>query len=223
METSTQSNSPEFNQKMYQLGLALKEYQEFFWWGILLFFLIIPPIILLVKYVKYLIALNNVTTAHPNEKLKNASLFLWISFAINLGGSALGFANYGLVFLNIASIVLTFLAYTYLVEWVDIISRERNSQSFYTCKDGFNEMKIASVLMIVIVGLFLLPGAMKKTHGAILAEFGPSTPIQQPSQPQSPPPQQDEKEEHPQTIFAGLVVVKLPSLMRIYALIVVNH
>ena len=95
---------------MYNLGLAMKEYQKFFWTGILLFFLIIPPIILFVKYVKYIIALNEVKTASPDQNLQKGFTLLIVGLLLNFTVS-FAFENWAVSFTGLIGVVLNYIAY----------------------------------------------------------------------------------------------------------------
>ncbi|MHA1619914.1 MAG: hypothetical protein ACTSVZ_11595, partial [Promethearchaeota archaeon] len=140
--------------------------------GILLFFLIIPPIMLFVKYIKYLIALNDIKTTHGDENLNNAVLFLWISLGINIGLGLLGSVEGSLTFLSLGGFVLTYIAYMKLEIWTNDISLKRNSPKLLDMKEGFSTIKVGYLLSIIIIGIFMIPGGFKRAGRSLMYEFG---------------------------------------------------
>ncbi len=170
--SNTDVNDPHFTHKMYKLGRAMDDYGKFFWTGILLFFLIIPPIMLFVKYIKYIMALNELKTTHGDENLNNAVLFLWISLAINIGLGLLGSVDSSLSFLSLAGFVLTYIAYMKLEIWTNDVSMKRNSPGLLDMKNGFSTIKMGTLLSLIIIGIFMIPGGFRKAGRSIMYEFG---------------------------------------------------
>ena len=193
-------------EKMYKLGLAMEEYRKFFWTGICLFFFIIPPFILLWKYIQFLIALNDVRqTSLQNENLKYGFFGLVIGLAMSLVTGSVGYTYYNMTFyVSVFQIVCLIFGWIKLEQWGEDLYRERNTHNMAQLKEGFKDIKIAQILSIILIGIFMMPGAFENAGSALIREFGPrrqATPqpqygqTQQPqySQTQQPPAQSPER------------------------------
>ena len=163
-------------EKMYKLGLAMEEFRKFFWMGICLFFFIIPPFILLWKYIQFLIALNDVRQTSPqNENLKYGFISLIIAFAIPFATTAVSINGF-----EISSSIFTILQFGCVIfgwmkleQWGGDLYRERNTHNMTQVKEGFKEIMIAQILSIIIIGIFMIPGAFENVGTALIREFGP--------------------------------------------------
>lgn len=176
-QTNINSNeNPEFRKKMYDLGVAIDDYRQFFWIGILLFWLIVPAIILFVKYVKYLIALNDVNRVSGDQNLQNGFTYLLISMIISLATSGATAGNRGFGFIGIIGFVLTILGYVALSNWAQTLATQRNSPNMHQLSKAFDDLKVANILLIILIGVFMIPGALKQASQAIFSEFGNSQP-----------------------------------------------
>ena len=159
---------------MYKLGVAMDDYRKFFWIGICLFFLIIPPFILLWKYIKFLIALNDVKqSSPPNENLNYGFLALIIGIAASLltGTISYTFSDITFVF-SILQIGCIIFGWIKLEQWGGDLYKERNTSNMAQLQDGFKDIKMAQILSIIIIGIFMMPAAFGKAGGALIREFG---------------------------------------------------
>ena len=169
-QTNQNPNSNQFEVKMYNLGVAMKDFQKFYWTAVFLFWLIVPLIILIVKYVKYLIALNDVKGTTPDQDLQKGFTLLIVGIIMSFViGSAIGDSRWS--FTGIISLVLTYLAYQSFEQWAARLSQQSQSQNHVLLREGFHDIKIANVLCIVFIGIFMIPGAFGKTANALLAEY----------------------------------------------------
>ncbi|MHA1561022.1 MAG: hypothetical protein ACTSPA_02760 [Promethearchaeota archaeon] len=167
--------SQNHQQKMYKLGLAMEEYRKFFWMGICLFFFIIPPFILFWKYIKFIIALNDVRELSPqNENLKYGFFSLVIGFALPFATAAFGTNSLGISSgFSILAFISVIFGWVKLEQWGEDLYRERNTSNMAQLKDGFKDIKTAQILTIIFFGIFMIPGAFEKAGTALIREFGP--------------------------------------------------
>lgn len=188
------ARDPSFNQKMYKLGMAMDELRQIYILGICLSWLIIPAILLLIKYIKYIVALNDVKQATSNENVNKGVQMILISILISfLSGLITGANEWGSI-VGIVSFVLLFIGYTRLEDWSQDLYLESQSPNHSTMKSGFYDIKIAMLLHIIFIGIFMMPGALRTTSQAILSEYASPVSSSQtistgntPSYQQSPP------------------------------------
>ncbi len=185
--------------KMYKLGVAMDEFRKFYWIGVCLFFLIIPLIILLWKYIKFIMALNDVRQTSPeNENLKYGFFALVVAFVIPFATLTVG---YGLpqqisYIFSVLQLVSLIFAWVKLEQWGGDLHRERDTSNMVQFEEGLKDIKMAQILSIIIIGVFLIPGAFAKAGGALIREFGQGgqtaqqPQYAQPQQPQYAQPQQ---------------------------------
>ncbi|WP_457917257.1 hypothetical protein [Candidatus Lokiarchaeum ossiferum] len=169
-QTNQNPNSDQFEVKMYNLGVAMKDFQNFYWTGILLFWLFVPLIILFVKYVKYLIALNEVKGTTPDQDFHKGFILLIVSILSSfIITSAIGDSRWS--FSGIIGIVLTYLAYQSFQQWSARLSQQSQSPNHVQLREGFHDIQIANLFCIIFIGIFMIPGAFGKTADALLAEY----------------------------------------------------
>jgi hypothetical protein len=160
---ATDNLSPKFDRKMFDLARAMQEFKEFYWIGIIFFWLIVPPIILFIKYIKYLVALYQVKENSINKNFNDGFVFLMISFIVGFITS--GAAHDGWPsFVGIISVILTFVAYTKFEEW----SLDLDNPAM---KEGFHDIKVANLFLLIFIGIFMIPGAFEKTATAIYQQY----------------------------------------------------
>ena len=190
--------------KMYKLGVAMDEYKKFYWIGICLFLLIIPLFILLWKYIKFIIALNDVRQTSPeNENLKFGFFALVISIAIPFASAAFSSNSVEISSIfSIIQIVCLIFGWIKLEMWSNDLYKERNTGNMAQFNEGMKDIKIAQILSIIIIGIFMVPGAFGKAGGALIREFGQGgQTAQQPQygQPQQPQYGQTQQPQYGQT------------------------
>ncbi len=152
----------------------MKDLQNYYWTGIFLFWLVVPLIILFVKYVKYLIALNDVKNTTPDQDLQKGFTLLLVSICVSfIISGAIGDAR--MSFTGIVSLILTYLAYQSFEQWAARLSQQSQSPNHVLLREGFHDIQIANVLCVLIVGIFMIPGAFGKAADALLAEYGISS------------------------------------------------
>ena len=115
-------------EKMYKLGVAMDEYRKFYWIGICLFFLIIPLFILLWKYIKFIIALNDVRQTSPeNENLKYGFFALVVALAIPFATVVFSYNSTEISSIfSIIQIVSLIFGWFKLKEWGHNLYEEKN-------------------------------------------------------------------------------------------------
>ncbi len=187
--------------KMYKLGLAMEEFRKFFWTGICLFFFLIPPFILLWKYIKFIMALNDVRLTSPeNENLKYGFFGLVIGIALSSVFGAVGYIYLDMIYyIGGLQIICFILSWIKLEKWGEDLYREHATGKLAEFKEGMRDMKVAHILLIIIVGVFMIPEAFGKAGRALMKQYAPPQQPQyrQPQQPQyrqpQPPPTQSSK------------------------------
>ena len=117
-------------------------------------------------------ALNEVKTIYADENLNNGMLFLWISLGINIALGMLGTVDTALSSLSLVGFILTYVAYMKLELWTNDISLKRNSQKLLEMKEGFSTIKLGTLLSVIIIGIFMLPGGFKQAGRSMMSEFG---------------------------------------------------
>lgn len=190
---------PSYGQKMYRLGMAIDELRRFYIVGICLCWLIVPLIIWLIRYVKYLIALYDVKQASGNANLNMGVNMILASVLLGLiNGPAYSTGGWAAI-LSIGALVLLFLGYTRLEDWCGDVYQSTQNQNYETMRKGWGEVKIASLLQVIFIGIFMMPPALREISEAIFQEYGPQSNAGVPQaapqmntqaygQPQTPPP-----------------------------------
>ena len=160
--------------KMYKLGVAMDEFRKFFWIGVCLCLLIIPIFILLWKYIKFLIALNDVRqTSLQNENLKYGFFGLVVAFAIPFATATVSTISTEISYIfSIIQIVSLIFGWIKLEQWGGDLYKERNTGNMAQFEEGLKDIKIAQILSLLIIGIFMIPGAFGKAGGALIREFG---------------------------------------------------
>jgi len=159
--------------KMYKLGVAMDEYRKFYWIGICLFFLIIPLFILAWKYIKFIIALNDVRqTSLENENLKYGFFGLVVALAIPFATAAFSSITEISYIFSIIQIVSLIFGWIKLELWSENLHKERNTGNMAQFNEGMKDIKMAQILTLLIIGIFMIPGAFGKAGGALIREFG---------------------------------------------------
>lgn len=181
-------------EKMYKLGLAMEEFRKFFWIGICFFYFIIPPFILLWKYIKFLFALNDVRLASPGkDNLKYGIFGLVIGIALSLVNATISyFFNDMALYLSGLQIICFIFGWIKLEQWSKYLYRERGTGCLAQFKDGMNDIKVAQILSIIIIGVFMMPAAFGKAGRALIKQYAPPKPAQY-RQPQQSPTQSTER------------------------------
>ncbi len=160
--------------KMYKLGVAMDEYRKFFWIGVCLCLLIIPIFILLWKYIKFIMALNDVRQTSPqNENLKYGFFSLVVAMAIPFATAVFGIGYIEISYIFSAlQIGCLIFGWVKLEQWGGDLYKERNTGNMAQFQDGLKDIKMAQILSIIIIGIFMMPGAFGKAGGALIREFG---------------------------------------------------
>lgn len=196
--------SQNYQNKMYKLGLAMDEYRKFIWIGICLFIFIIPPFILLWKYIKFIIALNDVRqVSSQNENLKYGFFSLVVAIALPFAIAVFGRSNIGILSVfSILQFVSLIFGWVKLEQWSEDLYRERGTHNMTKLKEGFKDIKVAQILSIIIIGILMMPEAFEEAGTALIREFGPgrqTTPQPQNGQTQQPQYDQTQQPQYGQT------------------------
>ncbi len=160
----------------------MEEYRKFYWFGICLFFLIIPLFILLWKYIKFLIALNEVKQRSPqNDNLNYGFYGLIVGFVLGIIGGVIGYSYDNVTYyISGLEIICLVFAWYKLKEWGNDLYKEKGTGNMVQLEEGFKDIMIAQVLLVLIIGIFLMPGAFGKASRALINEFGSGQYVSQP-------------------------------------------
>lgn len=157
---------------MHQLAVAMDELRQFYLVGICLFFLIVPLIILIIKSIKYYIALYDVKVATSNETLDKGILYIFVSLAISLFSGVMTSTGAWSTILFIGTLAFTYFGFTKIEEWCEEQYKVSKSSNFLAMQKGFYNLKVASLLQVIIIGFFMMPSALEDTSRAIFNEYG---------------------------------------------------
>jgi uncharacterized membrane protein len=171
--------------KMYRLGKAMKEVSTWYWLSLFLFFLIFPPFILLVKYIQYLLVLNDVRSEVKSEEL-NASISWQISSMVILiimplysivAAAISSPANLNLyaAFLALCSLVVVWfmiiISFHEMSAWAESYLKIRNTPNINQFVQGIKSIRLGTILEVVLIGILLVPMGWSKAGDGLMKEF----------------------------------------------------
>ncbi|MBD3350205.1 MAG: zinc-ribbon domain-containing protein [Candidatus Lokiarchaeota archaeon] len=154
------SSDVNLNQKMVKLGTIMTKISTWYWLTIFLFILIFPPIVLFVYEIMFLIALNDVKKLTNDDDISSAFTLMVVAVILNI-----------LVVGALVSWILQLIAFGKLEDWANREAAKRNSEAMRTAADGFHNVFLGSILTLIIVGIFIIPGGFKKAGNALIQEY----------------------------------------------------
>jgi hypothetical protein len=160
-----------------KLGELLKEYSKWIRINIFFFWLIIPLFILFFKYIQLLIAINELKSIEQNPHLDQAFMMFLVGLILDVTGVGAPF-----------SAILMMLGFEALESWMVELNERTPSPHLQLASEGFHTAKIGSILILLIVGFFMLPGGCDKAGDGLIQYFGGSQPSIGSTQGYSQPP-----------------------------------